>query len=157
MVAKFLDRNYRSWQGRSFALTNNRRKLWATVLFLSAIRHRKVIHVNFFVFSAILAGLGRFLLRSRKVATMAAWSNDFSSPFANVLKTFLVAERQVSAVLNYVLVTKRYWTRLPMASNWFSSEQVTNVGWVHIEISTEAFRLLVVPCFKRNHGTWKVL
>ena len=26
-----------------------------------------------------------------------------------------------------------------MPSNWFSSEQVTNVGWVHIEISTEAF------------------
>ena len=44
-----------------------------------------------------------------------------------------------------------------MASNWFSSEQVTNVEWLHIEISTEAFRLLVVPCFKRNHGTWKVL
>ena len=35
--------------------------------------------------------------------------------------------------------------------------QVTNVGWVHIEISTEAFRLLVVPCLKRNHGTWKFL
>ena len=44
-----------------------------------------------------------------------------------------------------------------MASNWLSSEQVTNVGWVHIEISTEAFRLLVVPCFQRNHGIWKVL
>ena len=89
--SKFLELYYRSWQRRSFAI----------VLFLSAIRRRKVIHVNFFVFSAILAGLGRFLLRSRKVATMAAWSNDFSSLLANVLKTFLVAERQVSAVLTY--------------------------------------------------------
>ena len=78
---------------------------------LSAIRHQKVIHVNFFVFFSILAGPGRFLLRSRKVATIAAWRNDFSSLLANVLKPFLVAERQVSAVLNYVLVTKRYWTR----------------------------------------------
>ena len=50
MVAKFLDLNYRSWQRLSLALTNDRRKLWASVLFLSAIRHRKVIHVNFFVF-----------------------------------------------------------------------------------------------------------
>ena len=50
MVAKFLDLNYCYWQRRSFALTNDRRKLWATVLFLSAIRHRKVIHINFFVF-----------------------------------------------------------------------------------------------------------
>ena len=53
------------------------------------------------IFSAILAGPGRFLLRSRKVATMAVWSNDFSSLLANVLKTFLVKERQVSAVLTY--------------------------------------------------------
>ena len=50
MVAKFLDLNYCSWHWRSFALTNDRRKLWATVLFLSAIRQLKVIHVNFFVF-----------------------------------------------------------------------------------------------------------
>ena len=53
-------------------MTNDRRKLWAIVLFLSVVRYRNVIHVNFFVFSAILAGLGRFLLSSRKVATMAA-------------------------------------------------------------------------------------
>ena len=30
--------------------------VWATVLFLSAIIHREVIHVNFFVFPAILEG-----------------------------------------------------------------------------------------------------
>ena len=101
MVAKFLDLNYCSWHWRSFALTNDRRKLWATVLFLSAIRQLKVIHVNFFVFYAILEGPGRFLLRSRKVATMAAWRNEFFSLLANVLKTFLVAECQVSAVLTY--------------------------------------------------------
>ena len=37
-----------------FALSKNGRKLWATVLFLSAITHRKVIHFNFF--SAVFAG-----------------------------------------------------------------------------------------------------
>ena len=51
MVARFLDHNNLSWQKQSL-----RRRMmpksyglrWATVLFLSAIRHRKVIHVNFF-------------------------------------------------------------------------------------------------------------
>ena len=52
MVAKFLDLKNLSWQRRPFLLSNNRRKVWATVLFLSAIMHRKVIHVNFFVFSS---------------------------------------------------------------------------------------------------------
>ena len=46
------------------------RNVWGTVLFLSAILHRKVIHVKYFrfFFSAILAGL-RLLLRSRNFAT----------------------------------------------------------------------------------------
>ena len=51
MVSKFLDLKNLSWQSRPFLLSNNRRKVWATVLFLSAIIHRKVIHVNCFVFS----------------------------------------------------------------------------------------------------------
>ena len=33
---------------RLFSLSNDGRKLWVTVLFLSAIMHRKVIHVNCF-------------------------------------------------------------------------------------------------------------
>ena len=37
-------------------LSNDGKKSWATVLFLSAIKYRKVIHVNFFAFSAIFAG-----------------------------------------------------------------------------------------------------
>ena len=43
-----LDLNNLSWQGRPFACSNDG-KVWATVLFLSAIMHKKGIHVNFFV------------------------------------------------------------------------------------------------------------
>ena len=49
MVANFLDLTL-SWQRRSFAFSNDGRKLWATGLFLSAIMLRKVIHVNFLRF-----------------------------------------------------------------------------------------------------------
>ena len=65
MVAKFLDLNYCSWHRRSFALTNDRRKLWATVLFLSAIR-KSESHTCHVVFSAILAGPGRFFFEIQK-------------------------------------------------------------------------------------------
>ena len=41
----FLERD-----GRPFALSNDERKVWATVLLLNAIMHWKVIHVNFFCF-----------------------------------------------------------------------------------------------------------
>ena len=50
MEAKFLNLNNLSWERRSFALSNDRGKVRATVLFLSAIMHRKFIHVNFLDF-----------------------------------------------------------------------------------------------------------
>ena len=40
----------RPWNGVSVNLSNNGRKVWATVLFLGAFMHSKVIHVNFFDF-----------------------------------------------------------------------------------------------------------
>ena len=55
---------------RLFSLSNGGRKVWATVLFLSAIMHRKVIHVNFFSsFLDIFQDNG--LLRFRNFVTMA--------------------------------------------------------------------------------------
>ena len=45
-----------SQQRRSFALLNDGRKVWATVLFLSVIMHKKVIQSCQFFFSAIFAG-----------------------------------------------------------------------------------------------------
>ena len=47
-------------------MTNDRRKLGATVLFLSAIRHRKVIHVNFFVFFCHIGRTGTVFVEIQK-------------------------------------------------------------------------------------------
>ena len=55
---------------RLFSLSNDGRKVWATVLFLSAVMHRKVIHVNFFSsFLDIFQDNG--LLTFRNFVTMA--------------------------------------------------------------------------------------
>ena len=85
---KFLDLNNFSWQRRPFALLSDGRKVWVTVLFLSAIMHRKVIHVNFFFFffSAILAG-PRFV-EDQKFSIMATWRNDYSPSSSNTLSRF---------------------------------------------------------------------
>ena len=59
-------------------LSNDGRKAWATILFQSAIMHRKVIRVIFFrFFLPYLRDHG--ILRSRNFDTMATWRNDFSS------------------------------------------------------------------------------
>ena len=84
MVAKFLDLNNFSWQRRPFALLNDGRKVWVTVLFLSAIMHRKVIHVIFF--SAILAG-PRFV-EDPKFSPTATSRNDYSPSSSNTLSSF---------------------------------------------------------------------
>ena len=60
-----------SWQRQPFTLSYGGRRVWATVLFLSAIMHRKVILVSFFV-----------LFRWTAVCwcyPMATWRNDFFS------------------------------------------------------------------------------
>ena len=54
--SKFLELYYRSWQRRSFAI----------VLFLSAIRLRKVIHVNFFVFFCYIGRTGTVSVEIQK-------------------------------------------------------------------------------------------
>ena len=69
MVAKVLDLNNLSSQQQPFVLLNNGSEVWATILLLSAIMHRKVIHVIFFIF--FLPDLqDHSLLRSRNFATM---------------------------------------------------------------------------------------
>ena len=78
MVAKCLDLNSLCWWRRPFAFSNGARNVWATVLFLSAIMHGKVMNVNFFrfFFLSYLQELG--LLRSRNFDTMASlyWRDD---------------------------------------------------------------------------------
>ena len=57
MEAKFLDLNNLSWQRRPFALSNDGRKVWATILILSAIMQRShACHLYHFFFPAIFAG-----------------------------------------------------------------------------------------------------
>ena len=62
--------------------SNDGRKVWANVLFLNAITHWKVIHVNYFFFlfyfSAMQYLQNHGLLRSRYFATMVTWRNDLS-------------------------------------------------------------------------------
>ena len=51
MEARFwISKTFLERDGRPFALSNDERKVWATVLLLNAIMHWKVIHVNFFCF-----------------------------------------------------------------------------------------------------------
>ena len=81
MEAKFLDLNNLSLQRwpRPFALSNDGRKVWATVLFLSAMMHRKVIHVIFFVSFFLTYLQDHCLLISRNFATIITWRNNLSS------------------------------------------------------------------------------
>ena len=75
-VAKFLDLNNFSWRRRPFALLNDGRKVWVTVLFLSAIMHRKVIHVSFFFFFFLLYLQDYGLLRTRN---FLPWQRDVTT------------------------------------------------------------------------------
>ena len=65
-----------NWRFCQFVnLSNDGRKVWATVLFLGAFMHSKVIHVNFFnFFLPYLQDHG--LLRSRNFASMTVWRDD---------------------------------------------------------------------------------
>ena len=58
-----------SWQRRSFGLSNDGRKVWATVLFLSVIMHKNV-NVNFFIFF-LTCLQNHSYLGSRNFTTMA--------------------------------------------------------------------------------------
>ena len=74
MVAKCLDLNSLCWWRRPFAFSNDARKVWATVLFLSAIIHRKDTNVHFFLlffFAAIFA-------RAQFVKIQKFWYHGFS-------------------------------------------------------------------------------
>ena len=77
MVANFLDLTL-SWQRRPFAFSNDGRKLWATVLFLSAIMYRKVIHVNVLRFFCHIC------------RTTVCWDPQISLPWQREVTTSLL-------------------------------------------------------------------
>ena len=75
VVAKFLNLNNLSWQRQPFTLSNDGRKEWASVYFLSAIIPRKVIYDNFLrSFLSYLPNHG--LLRSRN---LLPWQRDITT------------------------------------------------------------------------------
>ena len=151
MVTKFLDLNNISGGRRSFVLSNDRGKVWATVLFLNAIMHRKFIHVNFFVF---------FLCYISSTGTVC-WDPEMLLPWQRDVTTSPLCWQCFEDILGggvssvdctYGLATKRYWTqrfngkflvliRFPVISRWHMWD-------VYTEISVQAFRLLIVPCLK---------
>ena len=109
MVAKFLDLKNLSWGRRSFALSNDRGKVWATVLFLSAIMHRKFIHVKFFVFFCYISRTGT-----------VCWDPEMLLPWQRYVTTSplywqcledILGGGVSSVVCTYGLATKRYWTQ----------------------------------------------
>ena len=82
--SKFLNLNSLCWQtwlfAWLFALLKDGRKVWATILFLGAIMHRKVLSIfSFSLFSLLQYLQDHGLLRSRNFVTMVTWCNDFSS------------------------------------------------------------------------------
>ena len=165
MVTKFLDLNNISGGRRSFVLSNDGGKVWATVLFLNAIMHRKFIYVNFFVF--FFCYIGRTGTVCWDPEMLLPWQRDeTTSPLCWQCFEDILGGGVSSVDCTYGLATKRYWTkrfngkflvliRFPVKQVTYV--QVTYVGCLHIAISMQAFRLLLVPCFKRNNGTWKVL
>ena len=107
MVAKVLDLNNLSSQQQPFVLLNNGSEVWATILLLSAIMHRKVIHVIFFIF--FLPDLqDHSLLRSRNFATMVIWHDNFS-PLLQSLQTL-----QESCVYIHLLKLSAEWAQIYM-------------------------------------------
>ena len=169
MVTKFLDLNNLSWGRRSFALSNDRGKVLATVLFLNAIMHRKFIHVNFFVLFCYISRAGTVCWDAEM---LLPWQRDVTtSPLYWKCFEDILGGGVSSVDCTYGLATKRYRTqrfngeflvliRFPVKQVTYvqvTYKQVTYVGCLHIAISMQAFRVLNVPCFKRNNDTWKVL
>ena len=143
MVANFLDLHNLSWKRRAFALAKDGRIVWNTVFFLSAVKHRKVIHFKASVFPPYLQHYG--LLRTRNVSTMATWRNDFSSLllgslFKSVFERLTSTGSLFAFILNYPDTTKfcipmcLYCYRDNLFKNWGkppskNAKKKTTNGW----------------------------
>ena len=80
MEAKFLDLNNLSLQRRPFALSNDGRNVWATVLFkVQSCTGKSSTSFLFFSFFFLTYLQDHGLLISRNFATMVTWRNDLSS------------------------------------------------------------------------------
>ena len=122
---------------RLFALSNDGTKVWATVLFLSAITPRKVITCQFFFSFLFLKPYlqKQGLWRSRNFVSMVTWRNDFFSLFQSLsspFQTLLALQTNQYEVQN---------TMLPLAADWFAPNKVDSpnvtIEWI-VTIETKA-------------------
>ena len=146
MVSKFLDLKNLSWQSWPFLLSNNRRKVWATVLFLSAIIHRKVIHVNCFVFFFLPYLKDHGLLRSWNFAAIATRRNDFRDlcyvykilpPGGNNCKSVKRSRNDRNARRRVVSPSKAaslIRQTIYAVSSWFCEKRCYNVGALKLQV-----------------------
>ena len=119
--SKFLILTDLSWQRWLFALSNDGRKAWANVLFLSAIMHRnKVIHVNFFSFFCLICRT-TICWDPEFFATMTTWRNDFCSLFPKAIKCFHWRGQHLCKFIGTkerVCITKK---RVQLREDWFGT------------------------------------
>ena len=123
MVAKFLDLNNLSWQRRPFALSNDKRKVWATVLFLTVIMYRKVIH-------------DRVTAWAVKQIQALAWSlkTDLKSGFLKINPLRWARDFRNRSVLYFRPWSEYYLsTRLP----WFSIFPFVSLLWLFTVVLIE--------------------
>ena len=149
MVAGFLDLNNLSWQRRPFALSSHGKKLWVTILFLSAIMHRShacQIFSFLFCFFFLIYLHDHALLRSRSFATMVTRSNDFSFLLLLIRLNSAGALRWLNTVGSlwvYIICQIMARERLQLTSWNLASEKYTDERfWVTGKIW----------CFRSFHG-----
>lgn len=114
--------NYLSWQRLSFALSNDRTKVWAPVLFLSLVMHRKVMHVNSFFFLCHIGRINWFVEIKQFCyqGNVMYICNDFSSLLKSFhtidkkfgLKSLSLTPRQLTFTFSNKKVQLSFWTNL---------------------------------------------
>ena len=128
MVAKFLDLNNLSWQRRPFALSIDGRKVWATILILSAIMHRShACHLYRFFFCHICR-------------TTACWDPEISLPW----------QRDVTASPLWWRVTTKIWVVLLVGSNKFNQKHFPDFDCDTSSYGTDFLRSFLGRHFARK-------
>ena len=116
-----------STKRRAFALAKDGRIVWNTFFFLSAVKHRKVIHFKASVFPPYLQLRG--LLRSRNFATMATWRNDVSSLLLELMqKRFWATHVNRKSIRYYFKLPWRYQICISKCLYYYRDDLFINWG-----------------------------
>ena len=135
---------------------NDGRKVWANVLFLNAIIHWQVIHVNYFFFLFYFSAMPYLhdhgLLRSRYFSTMATWRK---TSFLYFLPLFC------SVFLKRVAFSGKKFCFAGVLNWWFSAMLVEENKWVSLRwefnsCSVEILKKIVLSTNKASLSSgWK--